>query len=342
MSNLPILLPAPRQMTVGGGTLALRERGLIVLDGPDASALLFSAKRLQAALAQQAGVHWEIVAGNAVPHDQIAATLSVVEGGTRHPQGYELTITPEGIHAVASTPAGVFYAVCTLIQLLGIRDQGSGDRGQEAGVSELQSPISNLQPPSPPHLRLARLPESRRDARHQPQSGADHANSAGIGRSAGILEDQPAPVVHRAHLRLSQPPRSVGRCVADDGRGDPGARRVLPRAFHRAGAEPEFLRPYDALAHARSVSAAGRCAGWLRYPLGALRLPAQPVPRRSRQHRAGAQHLRRAAAALQQPAVQHRRRRDDRPGPGAQQRGGREASARAVSTWISCSRSTAR
>ena len=53
MSDLPILLPAPRQMTLGDGTLALREQGLIVLDGPDASALLFSARRLQAALAEK-------------------------------------------------------------------------------------------------------------------------------------------------------------------------------------------------------------------------------------------------------------------------------------------------
>ena len=141
------------------------DQRLIVLDGPDAGALLFSAKRLQAALVEKAGVHWEIVAGNAVPHEQIGATLSVVEGGTRHPQGYELTITPEGIHAVASTPAGVFYAVCTLIQLLGIRDQGSGDRAggrrQEAGaapISNLQSPISSLPPsasPTGPTSRIA-------------------------------------------------------------------------------------------------------------------------------------------------------------------------------------------
>ncbi len=58
-----LLLPAPRQMTVGGGTLALRERGLIVLDGPDAGALFFSARRLQVALAENANVRWEIVAG---------------------------------------------------------------------------------------------------------------------------------------------------------------------------------------------------------------------------------------------------------------------------------------
>jgi hypothetical protein len=119
-------------MAAGDGTLALRPQGLIVLDGPDAGALLFSAGRLQAALAERAGVRWEIVASNTAPHDhahRADATLSMVAGGTRHPQGYELTITPAGIHAVASTPAGIFYAVCTLIQLL---ESGAG--GQESGV----------------------------------------------------------------------------------------------------------------------------------------------------------------------------------------------------------------
>ena len=157
MSDLPILLPLPRQMAVGDGTLALPQQGLIVLDGPDAGALFFSAKRLQAALAERANVHWEIVAGNAVPHDQIAAILSIVVGGTCHPQGYELTITPDGIHAVASTPTGVFYAVCTLVQLLGVRDQGSGGRSQESGVSSSLQPLtSNLQLPT---LRISDWPD---------------------------------------------------------------------------------------------------------------------------------------------------------------------------------------
>jgi hexosaminidase len=149
MSDL-LLLPQPRHVTRMGGFLSLVDQRLIVLDGPDVGTLLFSARRLQEALRAEVGVAWEIVAGNAVPHQQIGATLSVVEGGTRHPQGYELTITTEGIHAVASTPAGVFYAVCTLIQLLGIRDRGSGDGVQEAGVG------SNLQLPA---LRISDWPD---------------------------------------------------------------------------------------------------------------------------------------------------------------------------------------
>ncbi len=39
-------------------------------------------------------------------------------GSTRHPQGYELTITPAGIFIVAGTSAGAFYAGQTLIQIL--------------------------------------------------------------------------------------------------------------------------------------------------------------------------------------------------------------------------------
>jgi hypothetical protein len=125
----------PRRIERGEGALTLREQGLIALDAPEAGALFFSARRLQGALRDLAGVRWEIVAGGAaVPHAQVGATLSVVAGGTRHPQGYELTITPEGLHAVASTPAGIFYAVCTLIQLLGVGVQGAGDSGRGAAV----------------------------------------------------------------------------------------------------------------------------------------------------------------------------------------------------------------
>ncbi|MGC8782655.1 MAG: beta-N-acetylhexosaminidase, partial [Anaerolineae bacterium] len=127
-----LLLPQPRLITITDGYLSPADRRLIVLDGPEPAALRFSAGRLQAALREKAGLHWEIVAGNTVPHDQVGVTLSVVEGGTRHPQGYELTITTEGIHAVASTPAGIFYAVCTLIQLL-----EPASREQLPGVSRL-------------------------------------------------------------------------------------------------------------------------------------------------------------------------------------------------------------
>jgi hypothetical protein len=116
--DLPLLLPVPRHVALSGGTFALPDRRLIVVNTSDPQALRFAALRLQRTLRDRAAVHWEIVAGAAVPQDQIGIVLSIVPGGARHPQGYELTITPEGIHAGAATPAGAFYATCTLIQLI--------------------------------------------------------------------------------------------------------------------------------------------------------------------------------------------------------------------------------
>jgi hexosaminidase len=117
MENL-LLLPTPRHTLFTDGALALSADRLIVLDSADPQALRFTATHLQRALRDQARVSWEVVASTSVPREQVGVTLSVVPDGVRHPQGYELTITEEGIHAVASTRAGIFYAVMTLSQIL--------------------------------------------------------------------------------------------------------------------------------------------------------------------------------------------------------------------------------
>ena len=238
MSNLPQLLPTPREISLASDSYLLEDRRLIVLDSPAPQALLFSARRLQASLRADAGLSWEIAASQVTPRDQVGVTLSVVPGGVRHPQGYELTITPAGIHAVAGDAAGVFYAVCTLIQLLGI-----------------QLPASSFQfrASSPPHQRLARLPCPRGHAGRQPGQCADDGDALRPGRSAGRVEGQPAPALHRAHLCLSQPSRGLGRGLADHRRGDPGAGRLLPGAFCRAGAQPELVRAHGAVAEAPAL-----------------------------------------------------------------------------------------
>lgn len=113
-----LLLPEPRHILFSNGILTLSADRLIVLESADPQALHFTAARLQQALRDCAGLTWEVVASTAVPQEQAGITLSMVPDGVRHPQGYELTITEEGIHVVASTRAGVFYAVMTLIQIL--------------------------------------------------------------------------------------------------------------------------------------------------------------------------------------------------------------------------------
>jgi hexosaminidase len=117
MNETPLLLPNPRYLILDQGYLNLAGERLIVLDGPNAPALRFSAVRLQQALAR-AGVSWEIAAGAHLPVEKIGVTLDVTPGSVRHIQGYELTITRHAIHLVAQNPAAIFYAAMTLIQLL--------------------------------------------------------------------------------------------------------------------------------------------------------------------------------------------------------------------------------
>ncbi|MCP4537837.1 MAG: family 20 glycosylhydrolase [Chloroflexi bacterium] len=115
--NNLLLLPHPRHLAQTGQTLTLPKTGLIALDAPDVQALRFTGISLQTALCKHS-INYELAARAAVPQVQTCIQLSVVPGSVGHPEGYELTITSEHIHIVAETPAGVFYAVQTLKQLL--------------------------------------------------------------------------------------------------------------------------------------------------------------------------------------------------------------------------------
>ena len=67
MSASPLLLPAPRAVRLTDGGYALHDQRLIVLEGDAPQALLFSARRLQAALRTHGGLTWEIVAAATAP-----------------------------------------------------------------------------------------------------------------------------------------------------------------------------------------------------------------------------------------------------------------------------------
>jgi hexosaminidase len=112
------LLPLPRSLEPTDGHYAVEPGKLIVLSGPDAGALLFSAQRLQAALRTYAGTGWEISAAPDVPEAELGVSLRIVPERIPYEQGYELTVTPTGVLVEAATPQGIFYGVSTLVQLV--------------------------------------------------------------------------------------------------------------------------------------------------------------------------------------------------------------------------------
>ena len=117
IKNLLVPLPAPRSVDMRQGTLTLTDGKLILLDSADPQALRFAAARFQHGLRERFGLTWETVASRSTPRDHIALTLRVTPDHP-HPQGYDLAIAPDGITVEARDDAGIFYGVCTLIQLL--------------------------------------------------------------------------------------------------------------------------------------------------------------------------------------------------------------------------------
>jgi len=113
-----MLLPAPRQVTLTGDRCSLAPGKLILLDGPDPQVLLFSGLQFQHRLQACSSFTWEVAAGSAVPADQVGLHLQITSTPALHPQGYRLSIRSGGIHLQAASPAGIFYGICTLNQLV--------------------------------------------------------------------------------------------------------------------------------------------------------------------------------------------------------------------------------
>ena len=105
-----ILLPQPRHVQREAGPVLLPLNGCIVA-GPG---LLFEAQALQTAFAR-VGRSYPITA--AAAPGAFAVRLHGLAGGA--PESYRLAIAPDGIVIAGADPAGVWYGVCTLRQIVG-------------------------------------------------------------------------------------------------------------------------------------------------------------------------------------------------------------------------------
>jgi hexosaminidase len=112
------LLPQPRHLTASDGVFTASDRQFILLDSRAPQGLRYSAERLQQALQSRFGFAWDIVASTATPPDQIALILRVAPDKVQRAEGYELSITPDKITIEAHDDAGIFYGICTLIQIV--------------------------------------------------------------------------------------------------------------------------------------------------------------------------------------------------------------------------------
>ncbi|MCL6509460.1 MAG: family 20 glycosylhydrolase [Anaerolineae bacterium] len=118
----PCLVPEPRAITLNGGALEIRPDKLIVLKAAQPARGFFEAQEAQRALSQHARVTWHIHASDAVPAEATGLLIVIEDAAEASAdvdrQRYALDVTPGGIRISASAPAGAFYAVMTLTQLL--------------------------------------------------------------------------------------------------------------------------------------------------------------------------------------------------------------------------------
>ena len=119
MSSELLLLPAPRRISLTGDSLTLSPGLLILVDQANPQAIRRAGLRFQAALQKTVGLHWELVASAAAPLNLLGIVLRLAPERVPQPQGYRLHVPPAGpVLIEGHDPAGIFYGVCTLAQVL--------------------------------------------------------------------------------------------------------------------------------------------------------------------------------------------------------------------------------
>ena len=123
------IIPLPASIAETGAAFTLTDNTAIALD-PDSDELAAIGAYLAGWLGAASGQEVPVVASTAPPAGAIALTLAGADPALGD-EGYQLTVTPDGVTIAANRPAGVFYGVQTLRQLLpaelesGVRQVGN-------------------------------------------------------------------------------------------------------------------------------------------------------------------------------------------------------------------------
>ena len=227
------LLPAPRRLTSGEGVYPLESGKRIALTGASAADLLFSAQRLQNALASLAAVEWTLAATASGPASETGALLAVDTQQVLNPQGYELTISSQQISVIAHDPAGIFYGVCTLVQII---EQSVAD-----GSGSLPCLHISDYPDFPARGVMLDISRDKVPTMETLLALVDMLAGWKINQLQLYTEHTFAyrnhPDVWAAASPLTEQEILAAGCL-------------LPRALYRAGAQPELVRPHASLAQA--------------------------------------------------------------------------------------------
>ncbi len=113
-----ILLPTPRHLEFLPGALRLDESLTIVLPQAQAQELFGAVRQLQARAMSAVSCHWPITASPAALPQRAPHILLLVDPGMGDRECYELRIAADGVTLRGASPAGVFYGLQTLGQIL--------------------------------------------------------------------------------------------------------------------------------------------------------------------------------------------------------------------------------
>jgi len=114
----PLVMPVPRDMKLGEGRYVLPSEGWALLRPDEAADLLPAVDALQRAAYEHTGRLLKSCVTRPANPSEIAATLTIESRRVGAEQGYQLRVSDTGIKIRGNDPAGVFYGVQTLVQLL--------------------------------------------------------------------------------------------------------------------------------------------------------------------------------------------------------------------------------